>query len=107
MTTAIVSHPAVGKTERPNFCVVTVGEMEIWFSYQTPIAFRKHSGPLLVRQNEWGPTTGRHLNYLNVPNADRVTGPEFREALANALYIPPPVDAAQVQTLVQMREMYS
>ncbi len=107
MTSARIDHPTLGKSKRYNFSVVHVGEMEIWFSYETPIAFRKSNGRLFARKNEWGPTTGKHLNYIDVHEVDRIPGPEFTDLLANALYIAPPVDADMVATLVQMREMYS
>lgn len=58
-----VSHP----TDRPNFCSVSIGDREWWFSYRTCVAYR---GPetnfaTVVRENDWGPTTGRHLNYID------------------------------------------
>ena len=55
-----VSHP----TDRPNFSLVTVGDLEIGFSYSTPVAFRKGYGPWVVSENLWGPTTGRHLSWF-------------------------------------------
>jgi hypothetical protein len=51
-----------------NFVQVEVGPLSIWFSYQTPIAFRVAGSPLgspVVRQNSWGPTTGKHLNAID------------------------------------------
>lgn len=35
-----------------------------WFSYKTLVAFRK-GGRTYVRQNDWGPTTGKHLNAID------------------------------------------
>lgn len=74
-----VHHP----TDRPNFCSVRIGGLVIWFSYETPIAF---SAPgergWVVRENDWGPTTGKHLNYVQSPDyAPRVSGEEFEARL--------------------------
>lgn len=38
---------------------------EYWFSYDTLIAFRGPSGKRFVRENDWGPTTGKHLNAID------------------------------------------
>jgi hypothetical protein len=57
---------------------VTIGNTAVWFSYSTPIAFKIGSNPLVIRQNEWKQTTGRHIN--NVDNGrklPRVNGEEF------------------------------
>lgn len=37
----------------------------VWFSYKTPIAFQVGSNELVVLQNYWGPTTGKHLNAID------------------------------------------
>jgi hypothetical protein len=56
----------------------------IWFSYQTPIAYRTNDEGLVIRKNAWGPTTGKHLNAIN-PNKDRrIDGDEFEERITKA-----------------------
>ena len=35
-----------------------------WFSYNTLVAFRI-KGEFHIRQNVWGPTTGKHLNWID------------------------------------------
>ena len=64
-----------------NFTVVEVGDVRVWFSYTTPIAFRKVGQPLVVRENTWGPTTGKHLNRVDggsgEAKARRVSSEEF------------------------------
>ena len=41
-----------------------LGEVQVWFSYRTPVAFfdgrRRY-----VSANIWGPTTGRHINAID------------------------------------------
>ena len=36
-----------------------------WFSYKTLVAFQKWDDRLVVRQNDWGTTTGKHLNAID------------------------------------------
>ncbi len=39
---------------------------EFWFSYSTLVAFKTvKPGTKVVRENEWGPTTGKHLNAID------------------------------------------
>lgn len=44
---------------------VSMGPLTVWFSYKTPVAFQVDGSPKVVRQNEWGPTTGKHLNAID------------------------------------------
>ena len=43
---------------------VTVGPLSVSYSYTTPVAFAI-GGRRFVRENSWGPTTGRHLNAID------------------------------------------
>lgn len=63
-----------------------LGDLTIWFSYETPVAFHTLQTGLVVRKNEWGPTTGKHLNMIEAQAgarleapSDRVSGDEFRK----------------------------
>ena len=49
---------------------------DFYFSYDTLIAFTCPTG-LVIRENEWGPTTGKHLNAIDEDKKKRVTGDEF------------------------------
>lgn len=69
---------------RPNFTQVRLPDLTIWFSYETPIAF-ENSHALVVRENDWGPTTGKHLNYIDPDNSKRVSREQFEEQLSLAL----------------------
>lgn len=72
-----IAHP----TGRENFSRVEVGPLTIWFSYSTPIAYNLPGEGTVVRRNEWGPTTGRHMNEIDGGSADRraarIDGAEF------------------------------
>lgn len=65
----------------PNFCRVFTGNIVIWFSYQTPVAFRFPGGRLVVRRNDWGPTTGKHLNAIDNGDHKRRVNKDTFEAL--------------------------
>lgn len=36
-----------------------------YFSYETLVAFKIRNGNTYVRKNIWGPTTGKHLNWID------------------------------------------
>ena len=82
-----VVHP----TNRPNFTVVTLdggGERELWlaFSYETCVGFMRPTWTdWIVRQNQWGPTTGKHINTLNPDRQDRWNECESRWMLSGLL----------------------
>lgn len=65
--------------------VVKVGSLTVYFSYHTPVAFRA-GGHLVVRENDWGPTTGKHLNWIDGGDKrSRISGAEFQRLLAEEL----------------------
>jgi hypothetical protein len=69
-----ISHP----TDRPNFSVVELGEITIYFSYETPIAYYSRQHGRAIRKNDWGPTTGKHLNYVDSGSvSERIDGRKF------------------------------
>lgn len=78
MNIPTISHP----TDRPNFSIVTVPGATYWFSYSTCIAMQRGSEPRVVSENCWGPTTGKHLNYIDGGNtAARLDRAEFEKLL--------------------------
>ena len=69
-----------------NALVFTVGRMTVWYSYKTVVAFRVEYGRTVVRENEWGPTTGKHLNAIDDgAKGDRISGAEFVQKLFEAM----------------------
>ena len=69
-----------------NSLMFTVGNVTVYFSYKTPVAFRTDYGDLVVRKNEWGPTTGKHLNWIDGGDKkDRISGDEFKKKLQEVL----------------------
>lgn len=69
-------------------CFEIPGKGSFWFSYKTLVAFYHPTRGRIVRQNDWGPTTGKHLNAIDGGNKKGcVTAEEFgklyREAYPN------------------------
>ena len=63
-----------------------LGDLEIWYSYETPIAFRGRDMVLVARENAWGNTTGKHMNQIpGNEKKNRISGEEFEEQLNNRL----------------------
>lgn len=58
---------------------MTMGPISVWFSYNTVVAFRVAGGELVQRKNDWGPTTGKHLNAICANHDDRVDADEFKK----------------------------
>jgi len=65
---------------------VDVGNWTFWLSYKTVVAFRGPGFPRLVRENQWGPTTGKHLNAIDEGDKkSRVSGEAFEAELSKAM----------------------
>ena len=59
-----------------------LGDITVYFSYETPVAFEAPGHGLVVRENDWGNTTGKHLNWIDGGNhKNRITGGKFKEQL--------------------------
>lgn len=78
MEAPTISHP----TDKANFTHVAVAGVDFYFSYRTCVAFRGSNGRMVVRENEWGPTTGKHLNWIDEDKSTRVDGATFQRMLA-------------------------
>ena len=58
---------------------VNIHGIEVYFSYSTMVAFRSVTGQLVVHENAWGPTTGKHLNWIDGGmHKHRVNAEEFQ-----------------------------
>ncbi len=57
---------------------VSIGTVVLYFSYKTLIAFRTPETGLVVSENVWSRTTGKHLNWIDGGNKeDRKGRSEF------------------------------
>lgn len=65
---------------------VDLGPLTVWFSYKTPVAFRAPGTPTIVRKNDWGATTGKHLKWIDGETSktakNRVDGEQFEQLWA-------------------------
>jgi len=53
---------------------------KFWFSYKTLIAFKsKKFGVMVIHENNWGPTTGKHLNHIDRDKSKRVDHITFKK----------------------------
>lgn len=74
--------PSISSYVQPakvNAMRVDLPEVTVWFSYRTPVAFQARGFERVVRENDWGPTTGKHLNAIDGGNKkSRVNAQEFQ-----------------------------
>jgi len=57
--------PQIQRIRNWNMTEVSIGDLDMYFSYQTMVAFNTPSSGKVVQKNEWGATTGKHLNYVD------------------------------------------
>ncbi|MFA5149071.1 MAG: hypothetical protein WC491_08120 [Candidatus Omnitrophota bacterium] len=69
-------------SKNPNTQLVTIGDLEIFFSYSTPVAYRT-SSEFIISENAWSTTTGRHLNIIHPDKTRRVPREVFEQKLAD------------------------
>ena len=68
-----------------NCMQVGIGSLDLYFSYQTVVAFRTPKTGFVISENCWGPTTGKHLNWLNDDKKNRLNRGEFEKQLEKVL----------------------
>lgn len=63
--------------------LVSFPNFELFYSYQTIVAYREFGGDgLVVSQNDWGTTTGKHLNWIDDGDkGSRIPYEEFKTKL--------------------------
>lgn len=64
----------------PNFVRVDMNQTSVWFSYETLVAF-KDRRELVVCENVWSKTTGKHLNSIDPEKKHRYPRSQFLEQL--------------------------
>ena len=74
------------KGETPNETTLDLPGLRVWFSYETPVAFRSAETGRLVRENDWSTTTGKHLNRIDGGDrSSRIPGDVFERELDIAI----------------------
>ena len=82
-----------GKYSSDNYGVHTtafkIGNLTFYFSYNTLVAVRgydkQNNYVELVHKNEWGNTTGKHLNWINSNHNIRLNDEEFNKRVAQLI----------------------
>lgn len=68
---------------------VRLNEMTLWYSYETLVAFSTFQDGRKVCQNVWGPTTGKHLNWIDggskLAKRNRLPVDQFKKVFQTAL----------------------
>ena len=68
-----------------NFVSFSLPGFKVWFSYDTVVALETKKYGLVVRENDWSNTTGRHLNLIDggdkAAKKDRLPSAEFEDYL--------------------------
>jgi hypothetical protein len=65
---------------------VDIGNLEIYFSYETPVAFNSYDGKGAVcSENIWSTTTGKLLHEVCPDKKTRVPNEKFRDQLEKAI----------------------
>ena len=57
----------------------------LYFSYQTVVAYWTPKDGRVVTENMWGPTTGKHLNWIEPDHSVRLPREAFEAKLKAAL----------------------
>ncbi len=64
---------------------VMIGNLTLWFSYETIVAFSHPSTGFVCRQNDWSTTTGKLLNEICPKKENRIPGDDFKGKLNELL----------------------
>lgn len=68
-----------------NSNAVSVGDLRLYFSYDTLIGYEDSVDGRVATRNYWGPTTGKHLNSLDVRQDERCQKEEFEAKVSEML----------------------
>lgn len=64
---------------------VDLGEITLYYSYETIVAYEDDRDGLVCSTNIWGTTTGKHLNWIQSLKSKRIDNVEFCEMLGRAI----------------------
>lgn len=71
--------------ESPNAMCVDLGEIRLYYSYDILIAYWTRDEGMVISDNSWSRTTGKHINHLrhSIPLAHMTHPVEFATQLAD------------------------
>lgn len=74
-----------GDYESSNYGVnslkVSFEKFDLYYSYQTIVAYCDAQDGFIICENQWGVTTGKHLNWINPDHKARLPYDEFQKKL--------------------------
>lgn len=66
--------------------LLSTDKYDLYYSYTTIVAFHIDDKDVVVRQNDWGVTTGKHLNWIDGGNKKaRIPSVQFEAMLRQVL----------------------
>ena len=72
-------------TVSTNLTKFSLGNLDIYFSYNTAVAFEDSQANQVISQNQWSTTTGKHLSIINKDVSDRIPYEQFTKELEKAI----------------------
>ena len=82
---SITSYYGNSASAQNNAKVVTTNGVKFYYSYETIVAVEPLNAALIIRQNDWSTTTGRHLNAIDggskAAKAQRLSSEQFMDAI--------------------------
>ena len=92
-----------------NSLLVSFETIDLYYSYETMVAFRTQKTGLVVRKNNWSSTTGKHLNVIDGGKKNgRIDGDKFEWMLWNTLsemkLTDPKMDDSEIRSRVVSSE---
>ncbi|MGE5433040.1 MAG: hypothetical protein ACM3QX_18325 [Syntrophomonadaceae bacterium] len=69
-----------------NFTRLELNSLTLFYSYETIIGFHTPETGMVISENVWSQTTGKHLNRLG-DKKDRIPYDEFQEKLDQVLHV--------------------
>lgn len=75
----------ISRSQNNNLTRLYMGNVVIWFSYETPVAFHIPGERRVVSENVWSNTTGRHLAEISPDKSTRIPHDEFERRLGEIM----------------------
>lgn len=89
MNTTLPKIESYGKYSSGNYGVhslmIHLGSLDVYYSYDTIIAYWDQQDGLVCSQNVWSTTTGKHLNWIQPDHSLRINAATFEDKLAAAI----------------------
>lgn len=84
MQVSICSYYGDSPSAQSNAKKVSIGDLTLYFSYETIVGFHHYTTGNVARENDWGPTTGKHFNVFS-EKKERLGAEQFQAKLQELL----------------------